>query len=124
MSGHDQLLAFLECVRADAQLQKRLAEHRVDLWGDAHLPLDIDLNAVIALASEIGFHFDRADVVASQCRHLERFASFEMENAVVASRYLSRIQLQIDRGGVPETPISYYLAWAQSSSGLRKISGL
>ena len=108
MNGHDQLLAFLECVRADAGLQKRLAEHRVDLWGDAHLPLDIDLDAVIDLASEIGFHFDRSDVVASQCRHLDRFASFEMDNAVVARRYLARIQLQIDRGGQPEEPLSYY----------------
>jgi hypothetical protein len=46
--------------------------------------------------------------VASQCRHLERFASFEMENAVVARRYMARIQLQVDRGGKPEAPISYY----------------
>ena len=53
-------------------------------------------------------HFDRADVVASQCRHLERFASFEMDNAVVARRYMARIQLQVDRGGKPEEPIDYY----------------
>ena len=110
MNGVEQLTAFLARVRSDAELQQQLAAFHVELWGDAHLPLDIDLDAVIALASEIGFHFDRSDVVASQCRHLDRFASFEMDNAVVARRYLARIQLQIDRGGVPETPISYYLA--------------
>ena len=108
MSGAEQLTAFLTRVRSDAELQQQLAEFHVELWGDAHLPLDIDLDAVIALAAEIGFHFDRADVVASQCSHLERFASFEMENAVVARRYLSRIQLQVDRGGEPEAPINYY----------------
>ncbi len=108
MSGAEQLTAFLTRVRSDAELQQQLAEFHVELWGDAHLPLDIDLDAVIALAAEIGFHFDRADVVASQCSHLERFASFEMENAVVARRYLARIQLQVDRGGQPEQPLSYY----------------
>ena len=110
MNGVEQLTAFLARVRSDAELQQQLAAFHVELWGDAHLPLDIDLDAVIALASEIGFHFDRADVVASQCRHLERFASFEMENSVVARRYLARIQLQIDRGGEPEAPIHYYRA--------------
>ena len=108
MSGAEQLTAFLAKVRSDPELQQQLAAFHVELWGDAHLPLDIDLEAVIALASDIGFHFDRADVVVSQCRHLERFASFEMENSVVAQRYLARIQLQIDRGGKPEEPLSYY----------------
>ena len=108
MSGAEQLTAFLTRVRSDAELQKQLAAFHVELWGDAHLPLDIDLEAVIALAAEIGFNFDRADVVASQCSHLERFASFEMENAVVARRYLARIQLQVDWGGKPEEPLSYY----------------
>jgi len=108
MNGAEQLTAFLERVRSDAELQQQLTAFHVELWGDAHLPLDIDLDAVIALASEIGFHFDRADVVASQCRHLERFASFEMDNAVVARRYMARIQLQVDRGGKPEEPIDYY----------------
>ena len=110
MSGQDQLVAFLERVRSDGQLQQRLAEHRVELWGDTHLPLDIDLDAVIALAAGLGFRFDRADVVACQCRQLERFSSFEMENAVVASRYLARLQLQVERGGRPEPPINYYRA--------------
>ena len=108
MTGAEQLTAFLARVRSDAELQQQLAEFRVELWGDAHLPLDIDLEAVIALAAEIGFKFDRADVVASQCSHLEQFASFEMENSVVARRYLARIQLQVDRGGQPEEPLSYY----------------
>ena len=108
MTGAEQLTAFLARVRSDSKLQQQLAEFRVELWGDAHLPLDIDLEAVIALAAEIGFKFDRADVVASQCSHLEQFASFEMENSVVARRYLARIQLQVDRGGQPEEPLSYY----------------
>ncbi|WP_170951752.1 Nif11-like leader peptide family natural product precursor [Synechococcus sp. GEYO] len=108
MTGAEQLAAFLAKVRSDAELQQQLATFHVELWGDAHLPLDIDLDAVIALASEIGFHFDRADVVASQCSHLERFAAFEIENAIVARRYLARIQLQVDRGGKPEEPLSYY----------------
>ena len=109
MNGAEQLTAFLTRVRSDTELQKQLAAFHVEQWGDAHLPLDIDLDAVIALAAETGFHFDRADVVASQCSHLERFASFEMENAVVARRYLARIQLQVDRGGELEEPLSYYL---------------
>ena len=108
MSGQKQLLAFLSKVRSDVQLQQQLAEFRVEQWGDTHLPLDIDLDAVISLASASGFHFDRADVVVCQCRQLERFASFEMENAVVARRYLARIQMQVDRGGTPEEPLSYY----------------
>ena len=108
MTGAEQLTAFLSRVRADAELQQQLAAFHVERWGDAHLPLDIDLDAVIALASEIGFHFDRADVVVSQCRQLERFASFEMENSVVARRYLARIQLQVDWGGKPDQPLSYY----------------
>ena len=108
MSGEDQLSAFLRTVRSDAKLQQRLAAFRVEQWGEAHLPLDIDLDAVISLAGETGFHFDRADVVASQCRQLERFASFEMENAVVARRYMARIQLQVERGGEPDPPITYY----------------
>ena len=108
MTGAEQLTAFLSRVRADAELKQQLAAFHVERWGDAHLPLDIDLDAVIALASEIGFHFDRADVVVSQCRQLERFASFEMENSVVARRYLARIQLQVDRGGKPDQPLSYY----------------
>jgi len=108
MNGAEQLTAFLARVQSDPELRHQLAAFRVELWGDAHLPLDIDLDAVIALASTIGFSFDRADVVASQCRHLERFASFEMENAVVARRYMARIQLQIDRGGEPEEPLNYY----------------
>ena len=77
MNGSDQLTAFLSRVRSDPELQRRLSTFQVEKWGEAHLPLDIDLDAVIALAAETGFHFDRCDVVASQCQHLERFASFE-----------------------------------------------
>ena len=88
MNGSEQLTAFLARVRSDTELQQQLVAFRVEQWGDAHLPLDIDLDAVIALASDIGFHFDRADVVAR--------------------RYMARIQLQVDRGGEPEAPISYY----------------
>jgi len=109
MSGQKQLLAFLCRVRSDVKLQQQLVAFRVEQWGDTHLPLDIDLDAVIALAAETGFYFDRADVVVSQCRQLEHFASFEMENAVVARRYLARIQMQVDRGGKPEEPLSYYV---------------
>jgi hypothetical protein len=109
MNGAEQLTAFLSQVRSDSELQRQLAAFHVEQWGDAHLPLDIDLDAVIALAAQAGFHFDRADVVASQCRHLERFADFEMDNAVVARRYMARIQIQIDRGGKPEEPLNYYL---------------
>ena len=109
MSGQKQLLGFLARVRSDDKLQEQLVTFRVDQWGDTHLPLDIDLDAVIALAAETGFHFDRADVVVSQCCQLERFASYEMENAFVARRYLARIQMQVDRGGKPEEPLSYYV---------------
>ena len=108
MNGSDRLTAFLSRVRSDPELQRRLSTFQVEKWGEAHLPLDIDLDAVIALAAETGFHFDRCDVVASQCQHLERFASFEMENAFVARRYMARIQLQVERDGQPEEPLSYY----------------
>ncbi len=68
----------------------------------------LDLDAVIAIAADTGFHLDHSDVEFCQCRHLESFASFEMENAVVARRYLARIQIQVDRVGTPEEPLSYY----------------
>ena len=49
VSGAEQLKVFLARVRSDAELQKQLEAFHVELWGNAHLPLDIDLDAAISL---------------------------------------------------------------------------
>ena len=89
-------------------LPHKLAQFSVEKWGEAHLPLDIDIHEVIELARRHDYHFDQGDVFKSQCEHLQSFWMFEMENSFVARRYMARIQLRIDQGGAQLSAIDYY----------------
>jgi hypothetical protein len=108
MSGTGELKRFIEHAKNEPGLSEQLAEFGVDQWGDAHLPLDIDIGKVIELARATGYHFEQSDVFSSQCERLQSFGMFEMENSFVARRYMARIQLRIDRGGTPLPAIDYY----------------
>jgi hypothetical protein len=108
MNGESELKRFIEHTKKDPALATKLANFGVEKWGEAHLPLDIDISKVIELARLHGYHFDQSDVFRSQCEHLQTFWMFEMENSFVARRYMARIQLRIDRGTTPPPAIDYY----------------
>lgn len=108
MSGESDLKRFIEHTKRDPELARQLAQFGVEKWGDAHLPLDIDISKVIELARSHGYHFDHSDVFRSQCEQLQSFWMFEMENSFVARRYMSRIQLRIHRGRIQLPGIDYY----------------
>ena len=108
MSGVSELKRFIEHTKKDPALAAQLAQFGVDQWGEAHLPLDIDIHKLIELARLHGFHFDESDVFKSQCEHLQSFWMFEMENSFVARRYMARIQLHIDKGNTRLSEIDYY----------------
>jgi hypothetical protein len=108
MSGASELKRFIDHTKKDPELAAKLAQFGVDQWGEAHLPLDIDIHKVIELARLHGYQFDQNDVFKSQCEHLQSFWMFEMENSFVARRYMARIQLRIDRGTTPLPAIDYY----------------
>jgi len=108
MSGASELKRFIERTKQDLALAAELAHFGVEKWGDAHLPLDIDIQKVIELAHLHGYHFDQSDVFRSQCEHLQSFWMFEMENSFVARRYMARIQLRIDQGRTQLPVIDYY----------------
>lgn len=108
MTGLSDLERFIEFAKADPDVSAQLSDCSVEKWGDAHLPLDIDLDKVIQLAARLGFTFERSDVISSQCKHLQEFSLFEMENSFVARRYLARVQMQLGRGGVVIPEIDYY----------------
>lgn len=108
MAGWRDLERFIERAKGDPDVASQLSDCSVDQWGDSHLPLDIDLQRVIDLAAGYGYLFERSDVIASQCRHLQDFSLFEMENSFVARRYLSRIQMQLERDGALLPGIDYY----------------
>jgi hypothetical protein len=108
MNGESELKRFIEHTKKDPALATKLANFGVEKWGEAHLPLDIDISKVIELARLHGYHFDQSDVFRSQCEHLQSFWMFEMENSFVARRYMASIQLQIDRGSTRFPTIDYY----------------
>ena len=108
MNGARELKRFIEHTKKDPALAAQLAQFGVDQWGEAHLPLDIDIHKLIELARLHGFHFDESDVFKSQCEHLQSFWMFEMENSFVARRYMARIQLHIDKGNTRLSEIDYY----------------
>ncbi|WP_158217018.1 Nif11-like leader peptide family natural product precursor [Synechococcus sp. 8F6] len=108
MNGASELKRFIEHKKKDPALAAQLAQFGVDQWGEAHLPLDIDIHKLIELARLHGFHFDESDVFKSQCEHLQSFWMFEMENSFVARRYMARIQLHIDKGNTRLSEIDYY----------------
>ena len=108
MSGVSELKRFIEHTKNDPALAAQLAQFGVDQWGEAHLPLDIDIDKVIELAQLHGYHFDESDVFKSQCEHLQSFWMFEMENSFVARRYMTRIQRHIYKGNRRLPDIDYY----------------
>jgi len=108
MSGEEQLRQFITRSKQDPVISQELADCAVEKWGDAHLPLDIDLNKVIQLADRYGYRFDRSDVIRSQCQHLQEFALFEMNNAFVARRFLARIQCTVEPASTRWAAIDYY----------------
>ena len=108
MTALSDLERFIERAKTDLDVAAQLSDCSVEKWGDAHLPLDIDLDKVIQLAARLGFTFERSDVISSQCKHLQEFSLFEMDNSFVARRYLARVQMQLDCGGVVMPGIDYY----------------
>ena len=87
--------SFIKLARQDQDLRSRLADCSVDNWGSEHLPLDVDLEKVLSIASDYGFSFTHHDIIQSQCRKLAEFWQFEMGNAFVARRSLGYIQYQV-----------------------------
>jgi len=98
MNGENELKRFIQRCKSDPELFKQLSEFGVEKWGEEHLPLDIDIDKIIELASRNEYYFDKADIFTCQCKQLQNFWMFEMENSFVARRYLARIQFQISHG--------------------------
>lgn len=105
MESMKSVESFIELARQDQGLKSRLADCAIDSWGSEHLPLDIDLEKVLSVASDYGFSFTRHDIIQSQCGKLAEFWQFEMGNAFVARRSLCCIQYQLS-GGVSD--VDYY----------------
>ena len=93
--------AFIARARIDGDLQKELSDCSLEKWSDTHIPLDIDQEKVIKVASAHGFRVSLHDIVVMQCKKLTDFWQFEMENSFVARRSLRLIQYQIS--GRPES---------------------
>ena len=88
------LAAFIADARSNPQLQKELEGCSLELWGDSHTPLDVDIGRILDVARRAGYDLTREDLIAAQCEQLNQFWRFEMENSFVARRYLSRVQYQ------------------------------
>ena len=86
------LEAFIAKARQDPELLRQLDGCSVEQWGDAHTPLDVDLDRVVEVAAQAGFAITRADLIAAQCKQLDSFWTFEMGNSFVARRCLSELQ--------------------------------
>ncbi|MBV2350815.1 Nif11 family protein [Synechococcus sp. HK05] len=95
---------FIAHARANADVSSQLAECSLESWGDAHTPLDVDHFRVIDVAKRAGFDIDLSDLVSAQCHELDHFWSYEMNNAFVARRAMSRIQMNVSG----QKPIGYY----------------
>ena len=108
MNGENELKRFIERCKSDPELFKQLSEFDVEKWGEEHLPLDVNTDKLIELAGRYEYYFDKTDIVASQCKQLQNFWMFEMENSFVARRYLARIQFQINQGPATLKGIDYY----------------
>lgn len=105
MDPENSVESFIQLARQSLEIQSRLADCSIDLWGSEHLPLDVDLAKVLAVASEYGFSLSEQDVIQSQCKKLAEFWQFEMDNAFVARRTLNHIQYQLSASVVD---IDYY----------------
>ena len=95
MEDMNELEAFIAEARRNPDLQAQLKDCALEKWGDQHTPLDVDTAKVIEVAKRAGFHVSEADICLAQCQQLNNFWRFEMENAFVARRTLTRIQMQI-----------------------------
>ena len=91
----NQLSEFIAEARSNPKLQKALESCSLELWGESHTPLDVDMDTVLDVARGAGYDLTRQDLIAAQCEHLNQFWCFEMENSFVARRYLSRVQYQV-----------------------------
>lgn len=107
MEAVDRVEAFIRLARQEPEIQSRLADCSIELWGEDHLPLDVDLEKVLAVASDFGFNISAADIIQRQCRRLAEFWQFEMGNAFVARRTLFHIQYQLKNGAAPTDYYNY-----------------
>ena len=89
------LAEFIADARSNPQLQKELEGCSLELWGDSHTPLDVDMDRILDVARRAGYDLTREDLIVAQCEQLNQFWRFEMENSFVARRYLSRVQYQL-----------------------------
>ena len=89
-----RLSEFIAEARSNPQLQKELEGCSLELWGESHTPLDVDMDRILGVARRAGYALTRQDLIAAQCEQLNQFWRFEMENSFVARRYLSRVQYQ------------------------------
>lgn len=89
------LAEFIADARSNPQLQKELEGCSLELWGESHTPLDVDMDRILDVARRAGYDLTRQDLIAAQCEELNQFWRFEMENSFVARRYLSRVQYQL-----------------------------
>ena len=92
------LAEFIAEARRNPQLQKELEGCSLELWGDSHTPLDVDMDRILDVARRAGYALTRQDLIAAQCEQLNQFWRFEMENSFVARRYLARVQCQFSSG--------------------------
>ena len=90
-----RLAEFIAEARRNPRLQKELEGCSLELWGDYHTPLDVDMDRILDVARVAGYDITRQDLIAAQCEQLNQFWRFEMENSFVARRYLSRVQYQV-----------------------------
>ena len=97
--------AFIAKARKDPELLEQLEGCSIEQWGDQHTPLDVDLDRVVEVAQKAGFQISRADLIAAQCKQLDGFWSFEMNNSFVARRCLETLQCQVSD---PAWRVRYY----------------
>ena len=90
-----RLAEFIAEARRNPRLQKELEGCFLELGGDSHTPLDVDMDRILDVARVAGYEITRQDLIAAQCEQLNQFWRFEMENSFVARRYLSRVQYQL-----------------------------
>jgi hypothetical protein len=110
----NRLAEFIAEARRNLRLQKELEGCSLELWGDCHTPLDVDMDRILDVARRAGYELTRQDLIVAQCDQLNQFWRFEMENSFVARRYLSRVQYQLSSDLLE---IDYYEDESFSGSG-------
>lgn len=104
MNHKNSVEQFIEFARTNLAVREKLADCQVEDWDKGHLPLDIDIEKVIAIAKENGYQLTWGEIIRTQCKKLEEFWRFEMENSFVARRALEMIQYQVE----DHDQINYY----------------